>query len=255
MSAPPPLLEPLLSVAVRSGDGGRDGGERVVDGAVPLAKRLPRRPGRVPRVGPEKVPSHEPREKVRELLPGVRVERVEDTELPELKMTGKNQEASSGHCGGFLIIMATAVWEKRAPTGGMRSRLLAIEEMSEASSANRRLPHSLCRGVHFENSIIRALNRAPLPKTIRGDVRLDSGERPIVAVPRQESTDKNRPHAPEMKSGTARRRTRNHPGAAESIVLRPRDRRTKVPRPCLHFPRSKSRQRVYEPCRLPLKRL
>ena len=78
---------------MRSGDGGRDGGERVVDGAVPLAKRLPRRPGRVPRVGPEKVPSHEPREKVRELLPGVRVERVEDTELPELKNDGKESRS------------------------------------------------------------------------------------------------------------------------------------------------------------------
>ena len=112
-----------------------------------------RRPGRVPSMGPEKVFFHEPRPPLRKLLPGFRLERVANHESPELRMTGKNQEDSSSHCGVFLIFMATAAEEERAPSGGMGSWLPAIEETSEASSANRRLPYSLSRGVHFENSI------------------------------------------------------------------------------------------------------
>ena len=96
---------------------------------------------------------HEPRPPLRKLLPDFRMERVANHESPELKMTGKNQEDSSSHCGVFLIFMATAAEEERAPSGGMGSWLPAIEETSEASSADRRLPYSLSRGVHFENSI------------------------------------------------------------------------------------------------------
>lgn len=113
-----------------------------------------RRPGRVPSMGPEKVFFHEPRPPLRKLLPDFRMERVANHESPELRMTGKNQEDSSSHCGVFLIFMATAAEEERAPSGGMGSWLPAIEETSEASSANRRLPYSLSRGVHFENSIV-----------------------------------------------------------------------------------------------------
>ena len=97
---------------------------------------------------------HEPRPPLRKLLPGFRLERVANHESPELRMTGMNQEDSSSHCGVFLIFMATAAEEERAPSGGMGSWLPAIEETSEASSANRRLPYSLSRGVHFENSIV-----------------------------------------------------------------------------------------------------
>lgn len=119
------------------------------------AQRLSRRPGRVPSMGPEKVFFfHEPRPPLRKLLTDFRMECVANYESPELKMTGKNQEDSSSHCGVFLIFMATAAEEERAPSGGMGSWLPAIEETSEASSANRRLPYSLSRGVHFENSIV-----------------------------------------------------------------------------------------------------